>query len=460
MASFSEIYYTNNSLIGRCTNSLKYIVDPEARARRIVNISQRADVHFLKAFWLLNETNFVQFVPFMMIPTLSINQVISVPPEELSMLNLIDQQITIPIPTSHIGKKPIHVKLLSSKRRIGMVGSARATGELHGPSDILLFHCHGGGFVAQSSRSHETYLRNWALELDIPILSIDYSLSPEAPYPRALEEILYTYAWALKHGISLLGTTANKIIFAGDSAGANLLLGLTTKCFELNIKRPDGLFMAYVPVLVEFLPSPARMLGLTDPILSFGFMMRCLKAYTLGDVKLTKDKDKDMDIETIKSDTDSFAEVSESDLIALALSTNGDDEDEGKLASLPSDSTLNSVSLVEAEAGITAVEQTETTSQEYIRKFLDLYKNATTRNKKIETRDDDCSGSDGEKTNSFFGISWGSAGRELDSMDAKTPVEEFVFEVPKDPLLSPYRIPDEILSQLPPVKILVSNYSN
>lgn len=52
--------------------------------------------------------------------------------------------------------------------------------------------------------------------------------------------------------------------------------------------------------------------------------------------------------EDIKSDTESFAEVSESDLIALALSPNGANDDQ-KLVSLPSDSTLNSVSLTEVD---------------------------------------------------------------------------------------------------------------
>lgn len=46
------------------------------------------------------------------------------------------------------------------------------------PATKLIFHCHGGGFVAQSSKSHELYLREWAVALDIPIVSVDYSLAP------------------------------------------------------------------------------------------------------------------------------------------------------------------------------------------------------------------------------------------------------------------------------------------
>lgn len=74
-----------------------------------------------------------------------------------------------------------------------------------------MIHCHGGGFIAQSSLSHESYLRQWAKQLEVPILSIDYSLAPQAPYPRALEEAVYAYCWALKH-CNLLGSTG-KVVF-------------------------------------------------------------------------------------------------------------------------------------------------------------------------------------------------------------------------------------------------------
>ena len=92
------------------------------------------------------------------------------------------------------------------------------------PSPHLLIHCHGGGFVAQSSKAHLSYLRDWAKILNVPILSIDYNLAPYAPYPRALEEVFYAYAWALKNA-KLLGSTGEAVVLAGDSAGANLIVG-------------------------------------------------------------------------------------------------------------------------------------------------------------------------------------------------------------------------------------------
>jgi len=57
MASFSEMYYNNGTVLERCANSVKYLLDPEARARRVVNIFLHADISFCQAFWFLNESS-------------------------------------------------------------------------------------------------------------------------------------------------------------------------------------------------------------------------------------------------------------------------------------------------------------------------------------------------------------------------------------------------------------------
>ena len=64
----------------------------------------------------------------------------------------------------------------------------------------------------------QMYLRTWACELGVPILSIDYSLAPDAPFPRALEECFFVYAWCLNN-FHQLGTTGKCFCLAGDSAG-------------------------------------------------------------------------------------------------------------------------------------------------------------------------------------------------------------------------------------------------
>ncbi|KAK3749309.1 hypothetical protein QZH41_020091, partial [Actinostola sp. cb2023] len=142
----------------------------------------------------------------------------------------------------------------------------------------LIFHIHGGGFVSQSSKSHEMYLRVWARELNVPIISVDYSLAPEAPFPRALEECFFAYAWAVKNA-DKLGTTAQYLCVVGDSAGGNLSVAVCMRAAEYGIRRPDSLLTAYSPFNVQYVPSPSRLLSLLDPLLPSGILSACLGAY-------------------------------------------------------------------------------------------------------------------------------------------------------------------------------------
>ena len=259
----------------------------------------------------------------------SVNRRIKISSESVKVTNNSGEVIEIP------GVGSIQARIISSHRRLGMVvDKKKAKNEQIFPrSKSLLFHCHGGGFVAQSSKSHLVYLNEWANYLNVPILSIDYSLAPEAPYPRALNEIFFAYCWALNN-CELLGSTCEKIIFAGDSAGANLLLATLLKSIDMNIRKPDGIFIAYCPVLVGFDPSPSRMLCLMDPLLTYGFMIRCLKAYSqstedikhleqLEELKRAKanrneelkrntslNQDQDMTISEDDKSSDSFEEIS------------------------------------------------------------------------------------------------------------------------------------------------------
>ena len=114
------------------------------------------------------------------------------------------------------------------------VGEAGYKADMRPPSPGLIIHCHGGGFVAQSSSSHEPYLRDWARQLGVPILSVDYSLAPEAPFPRALEEMLYAYCWALKN-CHLLGSTAQRVLLVGTSITIKTVFYTPKNCLWLSI---------------------------------------------------------------------------------------------------------------------------------------------------------------------------------------------------------------------------------
>ena len=94
-------------------------------------------------------------------------------------------------------------------------------------------------------------MKPWALDLEVPIASIDYSLAPEYPYPRAIEECFYAYAWILKNA-SKLGWTGKTLILVGDSAGGNLITIVTMKAIEAGLRKPDGIVCFYTPFLLGY----------------------------------------------------------------------------------------------------------------------------------------------------------------------------------------------------------------
>ncbi|KAL0281198.1 UNVERIFIED_CONTAM: hypothetical protein PYX00_002258 [Menopon gallinae] len=496
MASFSETYYSTGGFVATANcffSSGKFLLDPELRARRIVNISQYAGVDFCKSFWFLAESELMRKLPNFVCPAIAVNMEIKIPPEPLKIENLNGELIDIPIPSSHIETSSIQVRLISNKKREGMISVGADAGKKNDvapPSPGLIVHCHGGGFVAQSSKSHEVYLRNWANVLEVPILSVDYSLAPRAPFPRALEEVFYAYCWALKN-CDLLGSRAERVILVGDSAGANLNLGIALKCIEKNIRKPAGMFLAYVPVLVSFVPSPARLLCLMDPLLPFGFMMRCLKAYACpgesGSFPNLTSEGKELlreatDLTSMsatgftESETESFEEVTESDLMELVAHKSP--------VSDVSD-TLTTVSLASSQHSKPEADQFFEQSDELNGDLkLDLstdekyiFDSEIKDGKKVAViRTEKSLGSAAKErpsglfrgmkdnmsnliSNTFTATAAKSAGERksnvhiLDSSDLKNPSEEFKFTVPKDPFLSPYWAPDEVLRQLPPTSI-------
>ena len=119
------------------------------------------------------------------------------------------------------------------------------TPDINRTRNSLIIHIHGGGFVAMSSQSHECYLRKWANGVGCPIVSIDYRLSPEAAYPKALDDVWQAYNWIINNAPEYFQINLDKIILVGDSAGGNLVLGLTFLLIFLIKRAPDVLFLNY-----------------------------------------------------------------------------------------------------------------------------------------------------------------------------------------------------------------------
>ncbi|KAK6634055.1 hypothetical protein RUM44_004663 [Polyplax serrata] len=458
MASFSEMYYNIGSFSAKAHGLYsggKFLLDPELRAQRIVNISQHANIDFCKAFWFLTESELMKKIPDFMCSAMAVNIEIQIPPEPLKIENSLGVDIEIPIPSSHVPVSSIQVRLLSSTKREGMIAVWSDTSKKHNilpPSKSLILHCHGGGFVAQSSKSHEVYLREWACILDVPIVSVDYSLAPEAPFPRALEEVFYSYCWVLKNS-HILGSTGENIILAGDSAGANLILGTALKCIEYSIRKPNGLFLAYVPVIVSSTPSPSRLLCLMDPLLPIGFLLRCLKAYACPDPIVIEKGEENSEAEA--SDlTESVQNAC--NLLQIDNKNNASEtsqptcspdlisgcERNGRGNHFLDVTTDSNGSLPVSQAKSSEIEKaTEATEKNYKNTFNSMRKKVT--NLVVSTLRLDSKPGTGKVVN----------GNEPIKLSSSNSFKDLKFLVPKDPYLSPYWASDDKLRQMPPISI-------
>ena len=85
---------------------------------------------------------------------------------------------------------------------------------------------HGGGFVVGSVRTHDALARLIAADTHALVVSVDYRLAPEQPFPAAVDDCWTALQWVADHAAEL-GGDPERIAVAGDSAGGNLAAVLT-----------------------------------------------------------------------------------------------------------------------------------------------------------------------------------------------------------------------------------------
>jgi len=126
--------------------------------------------------------------------------------------------------------------------------------EERAPGPVLLF-IHGGGWVLGDLDTHEPFCIDVAIELDLPVVAVDYRLAPEHPFPAAVEDSIAAARWVAS-GAEALRRTATGLFLAGDSAGGNLAAVVAA---ALRDEPAD------MPVLGQWLIYPATDPGVHHP---------------------------------------------------------------------------------------------------------------------------------------------------------------------------------------------------
>jgi acetyl esterase len=142
----------------------------------------------------------------------------------------------------------------------GAVGPRRArvyvpaSAPTAGAPGLVFFH--GGGWVVGSIESHDRLCRALAHRAELVVVSVDYRLAPEHPFPAAPDDAIAATRWVLENA-ALLGVDPARVAVGGDSAGGNLS-AVVSLALRDDARRPAFQLLIYPATdLTRAMPSHA-----------------------------------------------------------------------------------------------------------------------------------------------------------------------------------------------------------
>jgi len=103
---------------------------------------------------------------------------------------------------------------------------------------------HGGGFCVGSRKTHEGLCHRIADGSKAIVVSIDYRLAPEHPFPAGIEDAFAGYAWTTEHGAAH-GIDPSRVAVAGDSAGGNFATVVSLLARDAKLRAPRAQWLIY-----------------------------------------------------------------------------------------------------------------------------------------------------------------------------------------------------------------------
>ena len=141
-------------------------------------------------------------------------------------------------------------------------------------TDKVIMYCHGGGYTCGGLGYARILAAKMALQTGIEVVTFEYRLAPEHPYPAAIEDGSRVWDYLMHKGYG-----ASDVILAGDSAGGNLALEMC-----INLKSQErmlpGAMILYSPWtdMRATLPS-YKAYADRDPLLTYNYVASVRAAY-------------------------------------------------------------------------------------------------------------------------------------------------------------------------------------
>ena len=127
---------------------------------------------------------------------------------------------------------------------------------LNGKSPASLF-IHGGGFMYGSVEDYHIMVSKLAKLTHQIIVSVDYRLAPDHPFPEGLNDCFNAYCWLREKGFKM-GADTSRISLIGDSAGGNLAAVITLRCRDELKPQPRCQVLIYPALTFIDTSYPSR----------------------------------------------------------------------------------------------------------------------------------------------------------------------------------------------------------
>ena len=157
---------------------------------------------------------------------------------------------------------------------LGDVRAVEVSPRNYHKSDKIIIYIHGGGFVFYPA--DVTLLSSIPLAdtSGLKIITIDYTLAPQAKFDKILDEVIEAYQHLLKK------YKAENIAIYGDSAGGSIAAGVILKMRDLQINLPSSITLWSAWLDLDEIGDSYYTLKNTDPNLVYkGFLENCAEAY-------------------------------------------------------------------------------------------------------------------------------------------------------------------------------------
>ncbi|XP_073441668.1 arylacetamide deacetylase-like 4 [Dendrobates tinctorius] len=156
-----------------------------------------------------------------------------------------------------------------------------------GRKGIMFFH--GGGFMAGSIESHDTFCQNVSKKSGAVVVSVGYRLAPKHRCPAAFDDCVLATVHFLKmaqeHGVD-----PSSVIICGDSAGANLTAGICQALVgRSDIPKPLAQVMLYPVVQMADFNLPSYQQNKMVPLLLQKYALYCTMKYIGCEPSLSKE---------------------------------------------------------------------------------------------------------------------------------------------------------------------------